>query len=441
MNPTKMPNFLARFQEKILKTGKYLSVIRECGKVIKKPVFNTPTMIYSTDERNYEARIELAYQSASRQLLQLLIEDSNLIGHLKSIKHYFFMDQGDWVVQFMDIASKELSSEVYSIDEMQLRALIELSLRTSVSKSDPNHENIGIELQSNSLLSEMFNVCCIGDGQVMEDDKVLRGFESIALTYNVKWPLNIILSTCNIGRYQMLFRHLFLCKFVERQLEAVWKTNQYVKLLALKTAQNYAEAFSLTQKMLNFVQNLSYFMMVEVIEPNFVNFITKIDSHSQVDELAKEHTSFVEGCLEGCLLSQKSTTQLMITLLDLCVQFADFMKENGKIASSYELQKRSTAVNSKVDGIKKNLSKVTIREETSINGQVLSFEDEVRIHHDKFTSILLGLLQEIQNLQADNFSGNINHILYRLDYNEYYDQLKNENDRMIESGNYSLSGY
>lgn len=326
MNSAKMPNFLSRFQEKILKTGKYLSVIRECGKVIKKPVSNAPPMVYSTDERTYEARIELAYQSASRQLLQLLIEDSDLIGHLKSIKHYFFMDQGDWMVQFMDIASKELSCEVYSIDELQLRALIELSIRTSVSKCDPNHENIGIELQSSSLLSEMFNVCCISDGQVMEDDKVLRGYESIALTYNVKWPLNIILSTCNIGRYQMLFRHLFLCKYVERQLEAVWKTNQYVKVLALKTAQNYAEAFSLTQKMLNFVQNLSYFMMVEVIEPNFQNFITKIDSHAHVDELSKEHTSFVEGCLEGCLLSQKNTTQLMITLLDLCVQFATFMK-------------------------------------------------------------------------------------------------------------------
>lgn len=326
MNTAKMPNFLCRFQEKILKTGKYLSVIREAGKVIKKPVFSTPTLVYSTDERMYESRVELGYQSASKQLLQLLLEDCDLVGHLKSLKHYFFMDQGDWVVQFMDIASKELTSEVYSIDEMQLRALVELSLRTSVSKSDPNHELIGIELQPNSLLSEMFNVCCIGEGEVMEDENVLCGYESVALTYNVKWPLNMILSRCNIGRYQMLFRHLFLCKYVERQLEMVWKGNQYVKLLPLKTATNYAEAFSLTQKMLNFVQNLSYFMMVEVIEPNFHSFIARIESHTQLDELARDHTSFVEGCLEGCLLSQKNTTQLMITLLHLCIQFSSFMQ-------------------------------------------------------------------------------------------------------------------
>lgn len=105
------------------------------------------------------------------------------------------------------------------------------------------------------------------------------------------------------------------------------------------------------------------------------------------------------------------------------------------MASSYELQRNDQGVG-KDEPMK--VSKVTIREETSTNGQVLSFEDEVRIHHDKFTSLFLGLLQEIQNLQADNFSGNINHILYRLDFNGYYDQIKNDAyDRgMIEGGLY-----
>lgn len=108
------------------------------------------------------------------------------------------------------------------------------------------------------------------------------------------------------------------------------------------------------------------------------------------------------------------------------------MKENRKAATVYELQKNERSDQT-------NVSKMVppIREERSgSNGEILSFEDEVRVHHDKFTSILLGLLQEIQNLQADNFSGNINHVLYRLDFNGYYDQIKQDNDRMMESVGY-----
>ena len=39
-------------------------------------------------------QLEKAYATASKNLLQLLIADNDLIGHLKSVKHYFLLDQG-----------------------------------------------------------------------------------------------------------------------------------------------------------------------------------------------------------------------------------------------------------------------------------------------------------------------------------------------------------
>ena len=42
----------------------------------------------------------------------------------------------------------------------------------------------------------------------------------------------------------------------------------------------YAAAFALRQRMLNFVQNFEYYMMFEVVEPNWHIFQANMDSVS-----------------------------------------------------------------------------------------------------------------------------------------------------------------
>ena len=57
----------------------------------------------------------------------------------------------------------------------------------------------------------------------------------------------------------------------------VWICNKVAKSFALRAAKTYASAFALRQRMLNCVQNLEYYMMVEVIEPNWVTFLASIN--------------------------------------------------------------------------------------------------------------------------------------------------------------------
>lgn len=327
----KLPIFFNRFQDKILNTGKYLSVIRMCGYELEtstNDLLRQP-LTYTIEEKVYSNWIESAYQSASKQLLHLLVKESNLVGHLYSVKHYFFMDQGDFIVQFMDMAEDELSKEINDINPSRLSSLLELCLRTSSMKSDPHHEEVQIELMEDSLLTQLSLILSKGtedEDNAINDQTNLKGFESVSLNYNVKWPLSLILSQRNIACYQMLYRHLFYCKYVERTLESVWKDNKMAKFYALKAVTGYAEAFALRQKMLNFVQNLSYYMTVEVIEPHFHTFINKVNTFTQLDELSQEHSTFVEECLKDCLLTQKFALQYMIVLLRLCMSFAEFMQ-------------------------------------------------------------------------------------------------------------------
>ena len=55
---------------------------------------------------------------------------------------------------------------------------------------------------------------------------VWQGFHVFALDYSVKWPLSIVLSKRALTKYQLLFRHLFFCKHVERELCSAFLTHQ-----------------------------------------------------------------------------------------------------------------------------------------------------------------------------------------------------------------------
>jgi gamma-tubulin complex component 2 len=54
-------------------------------------------------------KIERAYAYSSRTLLDILLLDQQLLKRLHSIKSFFFLEQGDFFIQFVDSAAEELA--------------------------------------------------------------------------------------------------------------------------------------------------------------------------------------------------------------------------------------------------------------------------------------------------------------------------------------------
>ena len=102
----------------------------------------------------------------------------------------------------------------------------------------------------------------------------------------------------------MLFRHFFFCKHIERLLSEVWITNKQTKFLPGDQFKVYHPAFGLRQKMMNLIQNLSYYMCVEVVEPAWSSLVTGISDCLTIDEVLIKHGDFLNSCLHDCLLSR-----------------------------------------------------------------------------------------------------------------------------------------
>lgn len=53
---------------------------------------------YQYQGQKYIAAIDRAYSEAARKLLEVLMKENDLMGRLRSVKNYFLLAQGDFVV-------------------------------------------------------------------------------------------------------------------------------------------------------------------------------------------------------------------------------------------------------------------------------------------------------------------------------------------------------
>lgn len=388
-----IPAFLHSSSDMILRTGKYLNVIQQCDKSIQWPE-SVDEVQYMPNPDQYRPLLEKAHAFASKTLLDLLVKDRDLIGHLRSVKHYFLLDQGDFIVQFMDLCEKELLQNVNQVEPARLESLLELAQRTSAANTDPYKDNVGVELLPYDLIFQMCKILSIDTDSEMDfktpsNTSDLTGLEAFAFGYDVQWPISLVLNRKSLACYQMLLRQLFYCKHVERLLSSVWISTKVFKCYPTDQYSQYAASFALRQKMLNFLQNLEYYMTFEVLEPNWEAMITKIRSGKieNVDQVLEIHSDFLSSCLNDCMLSSPQLLTTVRKLLGVCVEFAGFME---LVAQSCD--------------------------------ELDTFHDEVAKFDLRFNSVLFSLLDRIAQMGRENYNERIMNILHRLDFNGFYTQ-------------------
>ncbi|KAF9084684.1 hypothetical protein BGX23_010317 [Mortierella sp. AD031] len=207
-----VPSFLVPLKSKILLAGKYLNVIRECGIHLSQTNRSTPTSAQPSASTTYSERndilaalsggrlvdtIEDAYQYANRKLLDLLLKDKQLLGRLRSMKRYFFLDQSDYFTHFLDLASAELKRPSKGVSLTKLQSLMDLVLRnpSSVTVNDIFKEDLKVDMSPLSLVDQLLRIIHVGGlgqgqeqdqgqghGQAMGDDRV----DSQASNHNIR---------------------------------------------------------------------------------------------------------------------------------------------------------------------------------------------------------------------------------------------------------------
>uniref|UniRef100_A0A183SXZ1 Gamma-tubulin complex component n=1 Tax=Schistocephalus solidus TaxID=70667 RepID=A0A183SXZ1_SCHSO len=153
------------------------------------------------------------------------------------------------------------------------------------------------------------------------------GLEAFSLDYKVEWPVSLVINRLVLDRYQMLFRHLFYCRHVERHLSTSWAMRKAARRANTAAALKLNSAFILGQRMLTYIQHFQCYMTFEVIEPTWHQFFQYLDKVDNIDDLLDAHMRCLEVCLDDCLLTSTDLLAVVGKLNVVCVNFANFLNK------------------------------------------------------------------------------------------------------------------
>ncbi|CDY38427.1 BnaA10g17310D [Brassica napus] len=356
-----IPGFLANIAATILTTGKYLNVMRECGHNVQVPISERSKLTIFGSNHHYLECIKAAHEFASKELVSLIMDKYGLIGRLRSIKHYLLLDQGDFLVHFMDIAREELNKKVNEISVQKLQVSLlplfnHLALRTTASAADPRHEDLTCFVDRTSLLTTL-GMDKDPDSNSVEDPVSITGLETFSLSYKVQWPLSIVISKKALSKYQLIFRFLFHCKHVERQLCGAWQIHQGIRSMN-SNGTAICRSSLLCRSMLKFISSLLHYLTFEVLEPNWHVMQDGLQSTRSIDEVIQHHDFFLDKCLRGCFLLLPDVLKVS-KLKSVCLQYA---------AATQWLISSSVDINSQ--------SQKTMIRDTTVTESIFNFERE-----------------------------------------------------------------
>lgn len=387
VNSANVPLLLQPFVERILRAGKYLSVLHDCDVDIQAALRDAertfspgelpplPPPSYSENDpdlrglsisdaddsryhfdrfhlsgttllgpdasRRLAAGVDRAFKLASASLMTYLVQTVRIRDRLRCLKRFFLLEQGDYLVHFLDAASAQLTRPRHQVSRSRLTSLLELSVRSSAAGADAFLDDLSIELVERHLAAEIASLATIhSDSQRISANTVssrpITGFEAISLTYNLNWPIKLIVSSMDITKYQFLFRYLFYSKHVERQLEECWRFQSQTKRPLRSQPASFVRSFALRNRMLQFIRSILYYTFADVIEPGWSVLDSQLRVSNTIDDIMTHHASFLGLCSMQSLLSNERHQTVFKNICETCLAFAAYTAQYDGLLGSKE---------------------------------------------------------------------------------------------------------
>ncbi|KAL3310699.1 Gamma-tubulin complex component 2 [Cichlidogyrus casuarinus] len=162
------------------------------------------------------------------------------------------------------------------------------------------------------------------------------------------------------------------------------------------------------QRMLNFVSGLELYMHYHVIESNWLSFMQTLESCHSVEVLNKSLADFLSTVLDQCLIADSSLADVIRSINQVCIQFADF--------TSHLYERFVTRQDSK-DGRESVLTAPSMISELTLSQQgTRDYLISMARLESEFTALVVDLLSR---LRSSNCMSHLN-LSDHLDPNQYY---------------------
>ncbi|KAL2456599.1 Gamma-tubulin complex component 3 [Forsythia ovata] len=443
-----LPSFISQsLAERILRTGKSINFLRVCcdDRGWSDATTEAAAAAGTTTRRGglgygetdaLESLITEAAKRIDKHLLDVLYKQYKFKEHCLAIKRYLLLGQGDFVQYLMDIVGPELSEPANTISSFKLAGLLESAIRSSNAQyDDPDIlDRLRVKMMPHNT----------GD----------RGWDVFSLEYDARVPLNTVFTESVMSRYLQVFNFLWKLRRIEHALICAWKTmkpncvtSQFfgnlphaVKLQLILTSR---KCQVLWDEMNHFVSNLQYYIMFEVLEVSWSNFLKEMEVAKDLDELVRAHEKYLYSIVEKSHLGEQSQNlnKTLFILFDVIVRFrsqADRLYEG-----IYEFLSRSGTTDFSFPSRFKAKSQRQSNNKSSEPGSWLGEGRKDLTRHAR--EFLRKMGQDIEKIAKEYsfvFEGFISQLaiqhhvdlkflMFRLDFTEFYSELRPSTGRKL----------
>lgn len=86
----------------------------------------------------------------------MIFNECKLLDRLQSMKHYFFMDRGDFFSHFVDGSEDLFEKASEHVSKEKLDSYLEMAIRTSSVNSDQYKDDVSCKLNKLGITEQLF---------------------------------------------------------------------------------------------------------------------------------------------------------------------------------------------------------------------------------------------------------------------------------------------
>jgi len=219
-------------------------------------------------------------------------------------------------------------------------------------------------------------------------------FKHMELSYEVPWPLPLVITQHYLDQYNRLFRLLLAFRHAHQELQCIDLPKEKRTAWALRAQLS----FFITQILIYFQQ--------DVIEVAHQRLLQAIEASKGFDEVVAAHESFLATATSNCFLKARELHEGLETILQIALSFCTL--------PSHTATEADVAHDGKASGW--------------VAAQATRRAVEARLVHDRelnklhmnFTFAVRSVLKMMASMHRRGMHTHLSQLLLRLDYNGYF---------------------
>lgn len=248
------------------------------------------------DSHTLESSIQEAYKATTARLIHLMAERFHLFDHLRALRRYILLGQGDFIALLMESLSSSLDRPSATLYRHNLTAQLEHAIRGS-----------NAQYESADVLRRL-------DARLLDTAHGDIGWDVFTLEYKIDAPVDVVVTSHCTRQYLKVFNFLWRTKRVEFTLSTTWRkytTGARGVLSSISDlpllSRDWAHCRATLAEMIHFIMQLQYYILFEVIDSSWNTLLARINEEgTTLDDIISAHRTYLATITEKALLSPTS---------------------------------------------------------------------------------------------------------------------------------------